>query len=183
MELTYTELVNNELYTSQNSNTDLQYGKYWEETPVAKMEPTKKKRVSFDDILQNMNLVVNKDGALQFMAPKRPDIFPQENINHTSTSPVKNIPPIDPVVKHSYIYNKYFKDYREAYGDIQPERKIPKTKEEYYQMLAEERRKAIEQKRRIEEIKSKKLMFTTTTTTEKSRIISTQNKLRSMNFH
>ena len=72
MELNYSEIDNNskEYDTLINNNFD----KYWEK-PAEKLaeksndEKVKKKRVTFDDILTNMNLVVNKTGVLQFMTP------------------------------------------------------------------------------------------------------------------
>ena len=49
---------------------------YWEKQQNKEME-TKKKKVSFNDILTNMNLVVNKEGVLQFMKP----IQRENNVN------------------------------------------------------------------------------------------------------
>jgi hypothetical protein len=92
--------------------------------------------------------------------------------------------PIDPSVKHSYIYNKYFKDYAAANNHSVPEKKIPHTIEEYNQMVLEERIKAYEQKKRIAEIKSKKLMFTTNPESpiNPRNIQPSRNTLRRMNF-
>ena len=52
-------------------------------------------------------------------------------------------------MKHSYIYNKYFKDYADANNNYVPEKKIPHTIEEYNQMVLEERIKNYEQRKRI----------------------------------
>jgi hypothetical protein len=94
--------------------------------------------------------------------------------------------PVEPAVKHSYIYNKYFKDYND---NFQPEPKvlIPKTIEEYRQMVQEERQKAIEERNRIAQIKSTKLLFTTNQghnvdNTKPTTIKPSRNSLRSMNF-
>ena len=59
MNITFTEYddFNNNL---ENQNED--YSKYWEQPKTEK-----KKKVSFNDILSNMNLVVGKNGVLQKM--------------------------------------------------------------------------------------------------------------------
>jgi hypothetical protein len=172
MELKFSELDN---VTSQNPYEQInktEYGvvnnsdTYWED--VNSKKEYKKKRVSFNDILSNMNLVVNKKGTLlstrtaQTNESQHQDYqyeeqyIPQEQ--HQQYVPQQ---PIDPSVKHSYIYNKYFKDYADVSAQI-PEKKVPKTIEEYNQMVLEERIKRIEERKRISEIKSTKLMFTTT---------------------
>jgi hypothetical protein len=90
--------------------------------------------------------------------------------------------PLDPALKNSFLYNKYFKDYKDVV--VQPEIRVPKTIEEYKQMLLEDRLKRIEEKKRVAQIKSTKLLFTTNgITTNQATIKSTKNNLRSMNFH
>ena len=60
------ENYDNASYESQEIDTQ----KYWEPnvTQNKNIQP-KKKKVTFTDILSNMNLVVNNQGVLQFMAP------------------------------------------------------------------------------------------------------------------
>jgi len=59
---------NQNQYQEQEQNIDSQ--KYWEQNLTQnKNLQQKKKKVSFTDILNNMNLVVNNQGVLQFMAP------------------------------------------------------------------------------------------------------------------
>jgi hypothetical protein len=175
MELNFSEINNN----LQNDISPIEYDKYWEQTQTQKeTKPLKKKKVSFDDILTNMNLVVNKNGALQFMTPIK---------NNTDINSPLIVKKLEPVVKHSYIYNKYFKDYRDANTspETQPVR-VARTKEEYNKMILEERMNLFYQKKRIQEIKSKKLMFTHSldnNTNNKISIIPTKNKLRNMNFY
>ena len=173
---------------------------YWE-NQVKVENKGKRKKVSFDDILSNMNLVVNKQGVLQFISPNQSaphyesnhtqlhyynsNDYPMQNqqtIYHPQNNTQKSAP-LDPSVKHSYIYNKYFKDYSDP-NSQKPEIKIPKTKEEYHQMLLENRIKAIEQKKRIEQIKSTKLLFTSApgAKTNPQNIVTSKNNLRSMNF-
>jgi len=184
-------------YESQNGEN------YWEKQKIQEPQ-SKKKKVSFNDILSNMNLVVNKEGVLQFMAPTK-EFVTQEQQQYTSQNnnynynanqfnhpnfnqhpqKINNSQPLEPSVKHSYIYNKYFKDYADPNIE-KPMVRVPKTIEEYYQMLLDDKKKAIEHKLRMEQIKSKKLMFTAPeggTGVNPRNIIATKNNLRSMNFH
>ena len=77
MELNFSELDTMNPYQSTNNNNnnesrEIQYN-YWEKAPI-KEQQNKKKKVSFNDILSNMNLVVNKQGVLQFMLPASNEI-------------------------------------------------------------------------------------------------------------
>jgi hypothetical protein len=89
--------------------------------------------------------------------------------------------PIDPIVKNSFLYNKYFKDYKDVKSP-EPQVRVPKTMEEYKKMLLEDRIQRIQQLKRISEIKSTKLMFTTPSSNQ-APIRSTKNNLKSMRFH
>ena len=182
---------------------------YWEQP---KVEKPKIKKVSFDDILTNMNLVVSKDGTLRSMIPKTNNVFnfnseynqqqypqqqqysqqqySQQQYQQQQQYPQQQYPqqpqnkyiqqePLDPSVKHSFIYNKYFKDYKDATAP--PEVKVPKTMEEYKQMLLEEKIERIKQQKRISEIKSTKLFFTTNAGGN-GPINSSRNNLKSMSF-
>lgn len=216
MELKLSELdnVNTQKQFDYSSYQQQNGENYWEK-PKSQETPIKKKKVSFNDILENMNLVVNNQGVLQFMTPNQeqpynPTILKnnthdnnhhynndnthdnnnynsnkiyQQKFNQHSQQNIKS-QPLDMSVKHSYIYNKYFKDYADPNVEKQ-ETRVPKTKEEYYQMLLDDKKKAFEHKLRVDQIKSKKLMFTTSTdaTGINSRnILTTKNNLRSMNF-
>jgi len=213
MELNITELDNMNTmnpYDTFNYNTFEQQNStnYWENS-VKTETKEKRKKVSFNDILTNMNLVVNKQGVLQLMVPNQQDIseqntyHPQYNQNyrynpnefsqpsqyqnpqfisqHQVSRPKEG--PLDPSVKHSYIYNKYFKDYVDPNAQKQGPR-VPKTIEEYHQMLLEDKIRAIEHKKRIEQIKSTKLMFTTTpgSGSNPRNMVASKNNLRMMNF-
>ncbi len=175
MELNFSEAdVNNSYqrfdYNKYERQTNVNPEKYWETTPNNKQNtpiPSKKKKVSFDDILSNMNLVVNNNGVLQFMAPNQEQTttpHPSQNLYPFSQQQPKSIlvkkEPLDPSVKHSYIYNKYFKDYQDA-SPSTPEIKVPKTKQEYLKMLLQERIRQNMERKRISQIKSTKLLFTT----------------------
>lgn len=221
MELNLSELNNiNTMnpYDTFDYNSYQQQGQenYWE-TEKKKDIEIKKKKVSFNDILSNMNLVVNKQGVLQFMAPNNQQQYQnslmaqevnynQQDGNQYSNNfsqvdsyqnkkifyqnqkiqeiqQKSNTQPLDASVKHSYIYNKYFKDYVDPNAEKHGPR-VPKTKEEYYQMLLDDRKRAIEHKLRIEQIKSKKLLFTTnpSTTLNPRNIQPSKNNLRTMTF-
>jgi hypothetical protein len=170
---------------------------YWEQP---KVEKPKIKKVSFDDILTNMNLVVSKDGTLRSMIPKTNNVlnfnsdynqqqysqqqyqqqqYSQQQYPQQTQQQYVQQEPLDPSVKHSFIYNKYFKDYKDA--TTPPEVKVPKTIEEYKQMLLEDKIERIKQQKRISEIKSTKLFFTTNTGGN-GPINSSRNNLKSMNF-
>ncbi len=200
MDITFTEYDSN-----TNLNQEFNYENYWEQ-PKAE----KKKKVSFNDILSNMNLVVGKNGVLQQMQHQQPieqqytpeqyvpqqyvpqqydyEYLPQQNIpqqQYNQYIPQKE-QPINPSVKHSYIYNKYFKDYNDNFQQ-EPEVLVPKTIEEYRQMVQEQRKKILEERIRISQIKSTKLMFTTNqgynvNNNRPTTIQPTKNNLRSMNF-
>jgi hypothetical protein len=98
-------------------------------------------------------------------------------------NPIKDNAPIDPVVKNSHIYNKYFKDYQTKFKE-EPVIRVPKTMEEYKQMLLEDKLKKIEHQKRMSEIKSTKLIFTTNqfAPTNGQNIVTNKNGLRRMNF-
>lgn len=214
MELKLSELDNANTMNPYDTNRFNSYEKiggdnYWEQAKPQETQ-VKKKKVSFNDILSNMNLVVNSQGVLQFMTLNQekvynPPVFENKNnYNYNSnefsppnfnrhaltqsniTEPQKNMnsEKIDPAVKHSYIYNKYFKDYADPNVD-KPMVRVPKTKEEYYQMLLDDKKKAIEHKLRMEQIKSTKLLFTAPDSgigVNPRNIVPTKNNLRSMNF-
>ena len=213
MELNFSDLDNMNTQNPYEQFNENDYGvdnnseKYWEQAKSQKEQQTKKKRVSFNDILTNMNLVVNKKGVLQRLQPvhepQQDYQYEEQYYQNQYAQPqyqqqyqqqyvpqqrqyVQHQQPVDPSVKHSYIYNKYFKDYADV-GAPPPEKKVPKTIEEYNQMVYEERIKRIEERKRISEIKSTKLMFTTTPDNHAGQrnprnIQPTKNNLRKMSF-
>ena len=203
MELNLSELDNantmNPYDTFDYNSYEEQNGENYWEKPKIKENQIKRKKVSFNDILSNMNLVVNNQGVLQFMGAGKEQPIDNYNYNqneftqqsYNQSQPNKNLrqgqktqEPLDPGVKHSYIYNKYFKDYQDATPQI-PEVRVPKTKEEYFQMLLEDRVKRIEERKRISQIKSTKLMFTSNIEYNNNNINTIQaskNSLRMMSF-
>jgi len=242
MELNLSEIDTMNTYDTFDYNSYQQDNgeNYWEK-PKTQESQIKKKKVSFNDILSNMNLVVNKEGVLQFMAPTKEFVTQEQqytsqnnnynyNANQFNKSSIFNQPPnqfnqssnfnqqpnqfnqpqnfnqplnfnqpqsfnqpqkinnsepLDPSVKHSYIYNKYFKDYADP-NIGKPLIRVPKTMEEYYQMLLDDKRRAVEHKLRIDQIKSKKLLFTAPESgaiVNPRNIVPSKNNLRSMTFH
>ena len=191
MELNFQELSGaNTQKPYTNSEQILQdeitnYNSYWEQKPV---EPLKKKRITFDDILGNMNLVVSTNGVLQSMSSKQFPVEEQQPF-YSQQQPYYPIPspqqqPIDPSVKHSYIYNKYFKDYRVA-TQQEPEIRRPQTIEELKQMLLEDRIRAEQQRRHIAQVKSTKMLYTNNAPIQgpiQMPIQSSKNSLGRMNF-
>jgi hypothetical protein len=151
MDITFTEINN-----ATNEN-------YWDVSHVQPVTP-KKKKVSFDDILTNMNLVVNPKGVLQYMAPAT-----DNNLK------IEEVAPID---TNGYIYNKYFKDYANKIAPA-PVVRVPKSIKEYKQMLIEDQINRIREKKRISQIKSTKMMYTNSIGT----IHATKNTLGRMNFN
>ena len=216
MELNFSEIDDMTTQNPYDQFNDNDHGvdnnseKYWEQAKSQKDQQTKRKKVSFNDILSNMNLVVNKKGVLQFMQPTQVSepqqqdyqyeeqyyqpqyaqpqhqLQPQHQPQHQRQNVPQQRQSVDPSVKHSYIYNKYFKDYADVTPQA-PEKRVPKTIEEYNQMVYEDRIKRIQERKRISEIKSTKLMFTTTPDNHVGQvnprnIQPSRNTLRKMSF-
>jgi hypothetical protein len=192
MNLNFTEvddLANNDNFdiNSYQSNNN-----YWE-TTKNQLEAPKKKKVSYDDILNSLNLVVNKNGILQYMSVNpngENNEQPQNQYNQNqynqnqqqfqSQQPQTKIikgKPLEPQVKNSFIFNKYFKDYKDPNAEIIEEVKVPQTVEEYNRMVLEERIKRIQQRNRIAQIKSTKMLFE-----NNNNINASKNTLRMMRF-
>lgn len=116
----------------------------------------KTKKMTYDDILSSLNLVVSSDGVLQYMNVKSDKMNNLVEDKQAIKKVVTN-DKIDPYVKNSFIYNKYFKDYKDELVNEAP--RIPLTQEEYKKMVVENLINKIHQKKRISQIKSKKLLF------------------------
>jgi len=131
-----------------------------------------KKRISYDDILSSMNTVVI-NGKLEFISKDKLNNILEKN-NPDQNVPIKkrvtfNEPrqqqyqqqPMQQVNKNSYIYNKFFKDYKDPnqnqYQDFEEQR--PLTKKELINQIITNRINDINQRNRIAQIKSTKLLF------------------------
>lgn len=162
---------------SNLDNNDI--SNYWD-TPKPK-ETKKKVKFGYDDILSNINLVVN-NGVLQYMTPvtntqqQQQEQYLSNNYNNSYNTSYnssnrqnqiqnqnQNIQQtkklnVDPTVKNSAIYNKYFKNYRDPNEEVR-EVRTPKTKEELVKMLIEDHNNRIDAQRRLAQVKSKKMFF------------------------
>ena len=145
------------------------YNTYWDPKPeYEKVEP-KKNNVSYDDILNSMNMVVI-NGRLHFvpnnkfqntqMTPQQSTIQNQnksirQNINQNVNQNINQNGN-----QNSYIFDKYFKNYQQeqAANEIP---KVPLTPDEIKRNIILHRLKQIEERKRIEQIKPKKLLFNT----------------------
>jgi len=173
MEINFTEIPQNSDHTSNNFVNH----NYWETNSSTinntnnnneNIENKKKKKVTYDDILSSLNLVVAPNGVLQYMSTK-PNTFNREADYEEQTYEVKpksilkktvnhNEERIEPQVKHSYIFNKYFKSYKEPNANEEPLK--PMTREEYQKMVIEDLIKRRLAQQRVAQIKSKKMAFT-----------------------
>jgi hypothetical protein len=128
---------------------------------------SRKKQISYDDILSSMNTVVI-DGKLEFISndklqnivEKQPQ---QKRVTFCGLQPQAQPQPQNnyqsQINKSSYIYNKFFKDYKEPYQPQNEEPQIPLTKKELIKQLIINKVNAINERNRIAEIKSTKLLF------------------------
>lgn len=141
--------------------------------------PPNKKKVTFDDILTNLNLIVDKNtGVLQYIQPKTSQVIEQQ----TQKVPMPRAVPMPkaeikkvvlPTNNHqtqnSYIYNKYFKNYKDEQV-VEEKPQIPMTREQLKKHLLIERARKIIEMRRVEQIKSKKMFLNTTISSSKQNV-------------
>ena len=185
MNLNFTEIDD----LGNNDNFDVngyQTNNYWETSNV-KASEQKKKKINYNDILNSLNLVVNKSGVLQYISTTdsaqqhQQQQYSQQQYSQQQQPKGK---PLDPQVKNSQIYNKYFKDYKDPNVEYIEEVKVPQTVEEYNRMILEDRIKRIQERNRIAQIKSTKLMFESNNTQiNTGNIRVSKNNLRMMNFN
>ena len=128
-----------------------------------KIARPKKKQISYDDILSSMNTVVI-DGKLEFIkkdvlqnivAKQQPP--PQKKVTFNNL-PGQNTPRPQ-LDKSSYIYNKFFKDYKDPLQVQNEPPRRPLTKNELIKQLVINKVNAFNERNRIAEIKSTKLLF------------------------
>lgn len=186
MNLNFTEIDD----LGNNDNFDVngyQTNNYWETSNV-KAQEQKKKKVNYNDILNSLNLVVNKSGVLQYISTTDGEApyYDEKQQQYSQQQPSKG-KPLDPQVKNSHIFNKYFKDYKDPNAEYVQEVKVPQTIEEYNRMLLEDRIKRIQERNRVAQIKSTKLLFESNNNgfinNGNAKIGATKNNLRMMNFN
>ena len=170
---------------------------YWErdqETSVPQPAKTfSSKKINYDDILNSLNLVVDKKGVLQYMTINNVEaakLQPQQTqpqqtqTQQTQTQQTQQQQTQQyqeqQQMKNSSIYNKYFKSSQAFPPSPLPEPRVPKTIEEYHQMLRDDRAKHINEKNRIAAFKSTKLFFEHKNTASVS---SSNPKLRKMQMY
>ena len=180
-----TNTLNNKLYNDNNVNDinnnniivskkPQQYNPFKRQTQVLQQKNhSKKNKISYDDILSSMNTVVI-DGKLEFIRNDRNDklqniVENQPQQKKVTFSGLQTQSQIhtqkqnnyqSQINKSSYIYNKFFKDYKEPseqYQNEEPRR--PLTKKEFIKQLIINKANAINERNRIAEIKSTKLLF------------------------
>jgi hypothetical protein len=185
MNLNFTEIDD----LGDNDNFDVngyQTNNYWETSNVKAQEP-KKKKINYNDILNSLNLVVNKSGVLQYISTtdnQEPYYNEKQQYSQQPQQQPNKGKPLEPQVKNSHIYNKYFKDYKDPNVEYVQEVKVPQTVEEYNRMLLEDRIKRIQERNRIAQIKSTKLMFESNNAqVNTGNIRVSKNNLRMMKFN
>jgi hypothetical protein len=133
-----------------------QQDNFWENYNSTKTS----KKVSFEDILTNMRFAVNKDGSLSSqIVTSQPQIQYQQPNSNKNQQQTHNQQQLQ-IDKHSYIYNKYFKDYISQHDTTNAPTR-PKTLEEIRQ-----------ERKRIAELKPTKMRFSN----------STSNNIKNMNL-
>jgi hypothetical protein len=188
MELKFTEMYDDEYNNNNNSNNsntvDNSSTNYWENNynnRATTTTTTSKNKVTYDDILSSLNLVVSPNGVLQYMRVNKNNLpcnnsssssCSSSSLHNTSSKSKSNnnvnsksvyVQPnanatIEPQLKHSYIYNKFFKDYKD--NTIVEEPRQPMTREEYKKMIIEEQIKIRQARERAAMVKSTKMLFT-----------------------
>jgi hypothetical protein len=176
MELSFTELDAN-IDTNIDTNTD-SYKTYYDgltpqtrnnnnnKTPPItynkRLNKPKKKTISYDDILSSMNTIVI-DGKLEFIRKDRLQPIIDNHLGQKWDTNKKKVTfnqgPQQQIDRSSYIYNKYFKDYKDQTQDQIEEPRRPLTKNEMIKQVIINKVNAINERNRIAEIKSTKLLF------------------------
>jgi len=150
---------------------------------------SKQPKITYNDILSSLNVVVQNGILQKINIPKsqhqqqnqRQNLKPQQQQQQQQQYQKKQVKfnprqqtnqiqqptqiqqtkKIEPQLKNSYIFNKYFKNYKDE-NVVEEEPQIPLTKEEYKKMLIDNYIKRIQEKKRIAQIKSKKIQYTNT---------------------
>jgi hypothetical protein len=149
MELNFEELNDTILVTDTSitdtsvTDTNNNSTNYWENKNTNTNTTQKKPRVSYDDILSSLNMVV-QNGVLKFANPKT-----NTNVKTNTKTNIKTN-----INSNNFITNKYFKDYKE---ETEPLERRPLTKEEQRELYI----KRQQELKHISEVKSKKLLFNT----------------------
>jgi len=121
------------------------------------LDNPKKKQISYDDILSSMNMVVI-DGKLEFIRNDTLQNIVESNLQSQQKKVTFNGLQTQGN-KSSYIYNKYFKDYKEQIPNQSEAPRRPLTKNELLKQIIINKVNIFNERNRIAEIKSTKLLF------------------------
>jgi hypothetical protein len=116
--------------------------------------------VTYDDILNSLGFGFN-NGVLHRKETTEPQQYHQPNYHNQQTQLLKQpkMKTLDPAVKNSAIYNKYFKNYKDPNYVQEPQ--IPLTPEQLKIKLIHDYIERVKAKRRIALIKPKKMLYST----------------------
>jgi len=151
------EILGNKINYDYNTNT-INTNTINTNTTMKKVNQYKKPKVTYDDILNSLNLKVN-NGKLEYIQQQT---IPNTHYDQFKTCYKKQClkqQQLPSENKNSYIYNKYFKDYNDPTIGEQEQESIYITPQEYKKRVILEIIRRREERKRISEIKSKKLLF------------------------
>jgi hypothetical protein len=158
MELHFEEIdkvKNNNLDNKKVSfNENNTYNTYWDPKPEYEKPVQTKKNISYDEILNSMNMVL-VNGRLHFIPSNK---FKSSSQNQNQN---QNIQQKKQNNDNSYIYNKYFKNFKDQEHIEDDTPQVPLTPEEIKRNIIIHKIKQIQERKRIEQIKSRKLLFDT----------------------
>ena len=145
----YNDLVNNNKEEVQieiiEKHPSVEYRKL---TPYYRQQQQQQQQMSYDDILQSMNMRV-VDGKLEMINTTPKEVLYKAQMPYQNNDNQNN-----------YIYNKYFKDSSGQLQEQIPRR--PLTPHEYREALIRRQIEIQNARRRINQIKPKQLLFSTT---------------------
>lgn len=154
--------------------------KYYSQSSILNnVAPKPSPKITYDTILNSMNMYVD-NGILRLGVDKKkleglsannnqnasnvPNYKQDPNYNQSPNYKqdikrveLKNVEPVDPSVKNSWIYNKYFKDYKGDTGAAQEE--IPLTPEELREKKIRDYIEYVNARKRAAQVKSTKMLF------------------------
>ena len=150
------EIYNNQ-YHNQNQNilqNQYKNNQTKSNNPQLKRAPN---AISYDDILNSLGFGVNNNVLYKKNTVQQSNFqtIHQTNKQQQNFSQKQHL---DPRVKNSAIYNKYFKNYKDPNEVILPI--IPLTPQQIKIKLVKEHIERQQAKKRIQQIKSKKLFYT-----------------------
>jgi hypothetical protein len=114
--------------------------------------------ISYDDILNSLGFGVNTNGLYKKNTAQQSNFQTIHQSNLRQEQNFQQKKSLDPSVKNSAIYNKYFKNYKDHNEEIQ--HVIPLTPQQMKIKMLKDYIERQQAKKRIEQIKSKKLFYT-----------------------